>query len=92
MTAPTNQPLPVVACVIWNLTSRPDMPLVIAESAHRALGAHSTDIPADAAAAAYAAADAAYAAEAADAAAWATLDPVGLLRRLIAVTDARVSP
>jgi hypothetical protein len=46
MTTPTNPILPVVACVIWNLTRRPDMPLVIAESAHRALGAHSTDLPA----------------------------------------------
>ena len=43
MSAPA---LPVVACVVWNLTTRPDMPLVIADSVHRQLGAHSTDIPA----------------------------------------------
>ena len=68
----------------------------VAESAYAAACAsESASAGKSAAAVSVAASEAAYAAkavaasEAAYAAAWATIDPVGLLRRLIAVTDAR---
>jgi hypothetical protein len=57
-----------------------------ADAAEAAYVAAAADAAADAA---VAASEAAYAYAAADATAWATIDPVGLLRRLVAVTDAR---